>query len=57
LFASAEGLGYLMSWGRQLFQLDLVLAVVVVLGLIGFSLNWGLARLEGRLERWQVRPI
>jgi ABC-type nitrate/sulfonate/bicarbonate transport system permease component len=45
-----------MSWGRQLFQLDLVLAVVGVLALIGFSLNWGLARLEGRLGRWQVRP-
>lgn len=56
LFASSEGLGYLMSWGRQLFQLDLVLAVVGVLALIGFSLNWGLARLEGRLGRWQVRP-
>jgi sulfonate transport system permease protein len=56
LFASSEGLGYLMSWGRQLFQLDLVLAVVAVLALIGFALNWGLARLEGRLERWQVRP-
>lgn len=56
LFASSEGLGYLMSWGRQLFQLDLVLAVVVVLALIGFALNWGLARLEGRLGRWQVRP-
>nr|WP_294549897.1 ABC transporter permease [uncultured Rhodopila sp.] len=56
LFASSEGLGYLMSWGRQLFQLDLVLAVVVVLGLIGFALNWGLARIEGRLGRWQLRP-
>jgi sulfonate transport system permease protein len=56
LFASSEGLGYLMSWGRQLFQLDLVLAVVAVLALIGFALNCGLARLEGRLGRWQVRP-
>jgi sulfonate transport system permease protein len=56
VFASAEGLGYLMAWGRQLFQLDLVLAVVVVLGVIGFSLNFGLARLERRLDRWQVRP-
>ncbi len=56
LFASSEGLGYLMSWGRQLFQLDLVLAVVAVLALIGFALNWCLARLEGRLGRWQARP-
>jgi sulfonate transport system permease protein len=56
LFASSEGLGYLMSWGRQLFQLDLVLAVVVVLAAIGFALNWSLSKLEGRLGRWQVRP-
>ena len=55
LFASSEGLGYLMSWGGQLFQLDLVLAVVAVLAAIGFGLNYGLARLEGRLGRWQVR--
>ena len=32
LFASSEGLGYLIAYGRQLFQLDLVLAMVVVLG-------------------------
>jgi sulfonate transport system permease protein len=55
LFASSEGLGYVMSWGRQLFQLDLVLAVVAVLAVIGLSMNLGLTRLEGRLGRWQVR--
>jgi sulfonate transport system permease protein len=55
LFASSEGLGYMMSWGRQLFQLDLVLAVVAVLAVIGLSMNLGLTRLEGRLGRWQVR--
>jgi sulfonate transport system permease protein len=56
LFASSEGLGYLMSWGRQLFQLDLVLAVVVVLAAIGFAMNFGLARIEARLGRWRLRP-
>jgi sulfonate transport system permease protein len=54
LFASAEGLGYLLSWGRQLFQLDLVLVVVIVVGTIGFALNWVLGRIERRLGRWQV---
>jgi sulfonate transport system permease protein len=54
LFASSEGLGFLMSWGRQLFQLDLVLVVVLVVGTIGFALNWGLGRLERRWGRWQV---
>ena len=30
LVASSEGLGYLIVYGRQLFQLDLVMAAVVV---------------------------
>jgi hypothetical protein len=41
LFASSERLGYLMSWARQLFQRDLVLAVVVVLAAIGFARDRG----------------
>ena len=53
LFASSEGLGYLIALGRQLFQLDLVLAMVVVLGLIGLTLNGALALVERRLLRWQ----
>ena len=54
LFASSEGLGYLISLGRQLFQLDLVLAMVVVLGLVGLSLNGLLALVERRLLSWQA---
>lgn len=53
LFASSEGLGYLIALGRQLFQLDLVLAMVVVLGVIGLTLNGGMALIERRLMRWQ----
>ena len=54
LFASSEGLGYLISLGRQLFQLDLVLAMVGVLALVGLSLNGALAFVERRLLRWQA---
>jgi len=53
LFASSEGLGYLISLGRQLFQLDLVLAMVVVLGVVGLAVNGGMALIERRLLRWQ----
>ena len=53
LFASSEGLGYLISLGRQLFQLDLVLAMVVVLGVVGLIINGGMALIERRLLRWQ----
>jgi sulfonate transport system permease protein len=51
LVASSEGLGYLIVYGRQLFQLDLVMASVVLVGAIGFAINWALDALEARLRR------
>ena len=56
VLASAEGLGYLMTWGRLIFQLDVVLVCVVVIGAIGFLLDLGLRRAEGRLLRWRGSP-
>jgi sulfonate transport system permease protein len=55
LLASSEGLGFLIVWGRQLFQLDLVLAAIIVVGVVGLLLDRGLARIEKRLLRW--RPV
>lgn len=49
LVASSEGLGFLIVYGRQLFQLDLVMAAVIVVGAIGYAidrvLDWGETRL------------
>jgi sulfonate transport system permease protein len=53
LLASSEGLGYLIVWGRQLFQLDLVLAAIIVVGVVGLLLDTCLAKLEARLLRWR----
>jgi sulfonate transport system permease protein len=53
LLASSEGLGFLIVWGRQLFQLDLVLAAIVSVGVVGLLLDNGLAALESRLLRWR----
>lgn len=53
LVASSEGLGYLIVYGRQLFQLDLVMASVVVVGAVGFAMNRLLDALEKRLRRGQ----
>lgn len=51
LVASSEGLGYLIVYGRQLFQLDLVMAAVIVVGAIGYLidrlLDWSEARFIG----------
>jgi sulfonate transport system permease protein len=53
LLASSEGLGFLIVWGRQLFQLDLVLAAILVVGVVGLVLDRGLERIEARLLRWR----
>jgi sulfonate transport system permease protein len=53
LLASSEGLGFLIVWGRQLFQLDLVLAAIISVGVVGLLLDKGLALLEARLLRWR----
>lgn len=53
LLASSEGLGFMIVYGRQLFQLDVVMAAVVVVGLAGFLLDKGLAAVETRLLRWR----
>jgi sulfonate transport system permease protein len=53
LLASSEGLGYLLVWGRQMFQLDVVMAAMAVIGLIGFLLDRALAAIQQRLQRWK----
>jgi sulfonate transport system permease protein len=53
LLASSEGLGFMIVYGRQLFQLDVVLAAVVVVGAVGYGLDKVLAALEKRLLGWR----
>ena len=54
LVASSEGLGYLIVYGRQLFQLDQVMAAVIVVGAIGYAIDRLLDRLEATAN--QRRP-
>jgi sulfonate transport system permease protein len=53
LLASSEGLGYLLVWGRQMFWLDVVIAAMVVIGVIGFLMDRLLNTAELRLQRWR----
>lgn len=53
LLASSEGVGFMIVYGRQLYQLDVVLAAVVVVGTVGFMLDKVLAVIEARLLRWR----
>lgn len=54
LLAADSGVGQMMEMGRQLFQLDVVLAGIVVSGLIGFALDHAMRRAEARLARWRT---
>jgi sulfonate transport system permease protein len=54
LLASAEGLGYLLVWGRQMFWLDTMMAAMAVIGVVGFLLDRVMAALELRLQRWRL---
>lgn len=54
LLAADSGVGQMMEMGRQLFQLDVVLAGVILSGLIGFSLDFLMRRAERRFSRWRV---
>lgn len=46
LLASSEGIGFLMVWGRQLMQMDIVFMAIVLIGLTGFILDSVLGQIE-----------
>jgi sulfonate transport system permease protein len=54
LLASAEGLGYLLVWGRQMFWLDTMMGAMLVIGIVGFAFDRVMALLEARLQRWRL---
>lgn len=54
IVAGADGIGYMMAWGRTLFQLDVVIAGMVVVGLVGWGMDLLLRLAERRLSRWRL---
>jgi sulfonate transport system permease protein len=54
MLASGEGMGYLISWGRLLFQLDIVFVGIITIGVVGFAMDRGMQLIERRLSRWRV---
>jgi sulfonate transport system permease protein len=53
LFGAQSGIGFMMSWARQLFETDVVLCGVIVIGVVGWTLNFSVGLLEKRLLRWR----
>lgn len=54
MLAATTGIGYMMTWGRTLFQTDVVLAGMILIGVIGLALDLGLKRIERGLGRGAV---
>ena len=52
MIASAAGIGYLMTWGRKAFQLDIVLVTMVVIAIAGWVLDYGALALQKRFTGW-----
>ncbi|NPC99762.1 ABC transporter permease [Brenneria sp. hezel4-2-4] len=57
LLASSQGIGYLLVWGRQLFQLDIVFVCIAVIGCAGLAMEWLINQLERRLVYWPHPPV
>ena len=57
LLVSGEGIANTMVDGREHFWMDLVLFGVIVVGLVGFALNWIASRIEARALAWRGRSV
>jgi sulfonate transport system permease protein len=55
LLAADSGLGQMIEMGRQMLRIDVVMVGVVITGVIGFTLDYALRRVERRLSGWQSR--
>ena len=55
LIAAQSGLGYMIQQSRMLLQTQNVLAGMVIIGALGFLMNYGMLLLERRLIPWKAR--
>lgn len=57
LLVAGKGIGNLMVDGREHFRMDQVLFGVIVVGAVGFALNWIAGRVERRALAWRGRSV
>ena len=53
LIAVRSGLGYLITEARMMVRSDLVIAGMIAIGVVGFTLDWIVSKVMGRALRWQ----
>jgi ABC-type nitrate/sulfonate/bicarbonate transport system permease component len=53
MLSSQPGIGYLMLLAARAFRSTDIFAGIIVLGALGFLINYGTQKLEDRLLRWR----
>lgn len=54
MLAASAGLGFMIQMGRQLARADIVVLGMLVIGILGAIMSFGLSLIEKRLLRWKV---
>jgi ABC-type nitrate/sulfonate/bicarbonate transport system permease component len=54
LVASTGGIGFVILQSQQVFAISTMWAGIVVLGVLGYVLNWAFGRVEARVLRWYL---
>lgn len=57
LLTSSEGVGNILTEGRDNLWIDQVIVGIVLAGAVGFVLNWIAGTLEARLLRWRTASM
>lgn len=56
LYVSTVGIGHLIATYGQLFQVDQIVFLVVLVAVVAYLVNLALERLQSRFDRWRGEP-
>ena len=54
ILAASVGIGYMMNWGRQVFQNDIVFVGIITVGIFGFIMDYLAEQVEAYFLRWRI---
>lgn len=54
MLAASAGLGFMIQMGRQMGRADVVVLGMVLIGILGAIMSFGLTKLENHLLRWKI---
>jgi len=57
LIAAEAGLGYLLIQAYRIFRMDVMIAVMLIIGLLALLMDRGMRRVQRRLLRWQEENL